>query len=577
MLGNEHYSSTGCAGIHGHSMNTGRNKLRWNGWGWIAHRDSLNDREEVWPWLAAELRMPALLATPARSLDDINLPAPRLTASDIQQIGGIVGPDRLHGDSYERAFHALGRSYHDLIRLRAGTIDTPPDLVVYPRATEEVVSLLAFASESDIAVVPYGGGTSVVGGVTASAGSHRAVITLDLSGMSRLLAVDEASLVACAEGGIMGPALEKALQANQLTLGHFPQSFEFSTLGGWIAHRGSGQGSSLYGRVEDWLVSATLATPRGLLTTSAVPAASAGPDLNGIIIGSEGAFGVVTEANVRVHRAPSKRLYCGYLFHDFERGQDAVRKAVQEEIPATMLRLSDAEETRFYRAFASVGRAPGLTDRLANLYLGSRKFDAGACVLIAGFEGEADDVRRARNRFASIAQSTKSLSLGEGQGRRWLEGRFHGPYFRDPLMDRGVGVDTLETAARWSKLPGLYSAVRTALEKAIEATVPRSGARGIVMCHVSHSYRDGASLYFTAIFPRALGGEIEQWRTIKNAATDAILANGGALSHHHGVGEDHLAWMKQEKSEIGLEVLRAVKNTLDPKGVMNPGKLIPPK
>jgi alkyldihydroxyacetonephosphate synthase len=556
-------------------MTTDRTKIRWNGWGWTAHRDDLGARKEIWQWLSGELGMPALLATPARPLEDIKLPPSRLLPAQRERLAAIVGDEQARDSTLERAFHSLGRSYHDLLRMRSDAIPAAPDLVVYPRATPEVLDVLAFAADNDIAVVPFGGGTSVVGAVSAASNSHKALITLDLSGMSRLISSDARSLTAVAEAGIYGPALEHALHANGLTLGHFPQSFEFSTLGGWIAHRGAGQGSNGYGRAEDWLLGLKVATPKGMLETKAFPASSSGPDITELLVGSEGALGVVTEATFRVQTTPPALDYRGYLFRSFESGAEAIRRAVQEELPFTMLRLSDAEETRFYRAFGAVGKTPGFRDQLAEFYLNRRKFTDKACALIAGFEGDEVSVAAARDRFAGIATRAGALALGEGQGKRWREGRFHGPYLRDPMMDRGIGVDTLETAASWSDIPGLYDAVEAALTNAIRETAPREGSKGIVMCHISHSYPSGASLYFTYIFPRALDDEVGQWRKIKKAATDAIIANNGTLSHHHGVGEDHLDWMVAEKGALGIEVLRAVKSALDPKGILNPGKLIP--
>lgn len=556
-------------------MSIDRSKISWNGWGWAAHKDALAGREDVWTWLAGELGMPSLLATPPRDIADVTLPATRLPIDTRAKLVAMLGQDRVRDDNYERAFHALGRSYHDLLKLRAGELSTAPDAVLYPRGTDEVIALLAFAAENDVAVVPYGGGTSVVGAVNADRGKFHSVVTLDLSGMDRLIEIDTTSHTATAEAGIYGPALEKGLQAKGMTLGHYPQSFEFSTLGGWIAHRGAGQGSGRYGRAEDWLVGAKLATPQGLLDTNGFPASSAGPQLNDIVLGSEGAFGIVTEATVRVHPAPAASDYPGYLFHDFADGAAAIRTAVQDELPATMLRLSDADETRFYRAFGALGKTRGFKDKIADFVLKSRGFDTNACALIAGFEGDAHTVSSSQKQFAAIAKKFGAMALGEGQGKRWREGRFHGPYLREPMMDRGIGVDTLETAASWSKIDALRTAVRTALDTAMRETAPRPGAQGVVMSHISHSYPDGASLYFTYFFPRALGNELTQWRTIKTAASDTIVANGGTISHHHGVGEDHLPWIAQEKGPLGIAVLRAIKDALDPKGILNPGKLIP--
>ena len=558
-------------------MGIERDKIRWNGWGWATHTDALAAREDVWKFLADELGMPSLLATPGRSLGEIELPPSRLPTEDRARFVAMLGEDRVRDDKYERAFHALGQSYHDLLRLRMGDLAAAPDAVLYPRGTNEVLLVLSFASDRNIAVVPYGGGTSVVGGVTGNSEAFGSAIAVDLSGMDRLIDVDPVAQTATAEAGIYGPALEKALQAKGVTLGHYPQSFEFSTLGGWIAHRGAGQQSGRYGRAEDWLVGARLATPRGLLSTNDFPASAAGPDLTGLIAGSEGLFGIITEAAVRVHPVPEASDYRGYLFRDFAGGAAAIRQAAQEDLSAAMLRLSDAEETRFYRAYNALGRPAGLSQKLTAAYLKMREFTDSACAVIAGFEGDKCSAVQSRKRFDEIAKKLGALSLGTKPGERWREGRFHGPYLRDPMMDRGLGVDTLETAASWTKLDGLCAAVRTALETAIRETVPRPGARGIVMCHISHSYPDGANLYFTFIFPRALDGDIAQWRKIKSAASDAIAANGGTISHHHGVGEDHLPWIAGEKGELGIDVLRAIKHALDPKGILNPGKLIPPQ
>jgi alkyldihydroxyacetonephosphate synthase len=552
-----------------------RSKLRWNGWGWAAHRDAVASRDEVWTWLAAELGMPSLLATPATPLEEIALPPSRLSDVDRHVLTAILGAEQVRENKFERAFHARGRSYHDLLRLRAGDLSGAPDAVVYPRSTEDVLKLLAFASERSVAVVPYGGGTSVVGGVTPVRGGFNTEISVDLSGMHRVENIDIESMTACAEAGIDGPALEKVLQAEGLTLGHYPQSFEFSTLGGWIAHRGAGQQSNRYGKAEDWLVGAELATPRGMLRDRDFPASAAGPRAMDLIAGSEGVFGIITKATVRVHVAPAEIVGHAYLFRDLASGADAIREAVQNGVPAAMLRLSDAEETRFYRAFSKVGAAPRLSDRVSGLVLKARRFHR-PCALIAQFEGSHALVDSAGRRFRQIARRHGAISLGAGPATRWREGRFHGPYLRDPMLDRGLGVDTLETATSWSKLHALYAAVKSALERAIAASVPRPGAKGVVMCHISHSYSDGASLYFTYIFPRSLNGDdIAQWQAIKRAASEAIVANGGTISHHHGVGEDHLPWMAQEKGALGIEVLRAVKRALDPKGILNPGKLIP--
>jgi alkyldihydroxyacetonephosphate synthase len=550
-----------------------RTALRWNGWGWKDHPDAVSGRPEVWNWIASELGMPSLLATPARPLEEIELRASRLSAQDRRALNLLFG-ERMREDKHERAFHARGRSYHDLLRLRAGDLSDAPDAVIYAQSNQDVLKLLAFAAERSIAVVPYGGGTSVVGGVTPRPGNHGAAVSLDLSGMDLVESIDAESLTASAQAGISGPALEEALAIRGLTLGHFPQSYEFSTLGGWIAHRSAGQISNRYGKAEDWLAGLELATPRGMLREADFPASAAGPRLTDLVLGSEGVFGVVTRATVRVRPLPKAAVARAWLFRDFADGATAIREAVQGRIPAAMLRLSDVDESRFHRAFSSLGTQPGLSDRVLKMLLNARHYDQ-PCLLIAEFEGSSASVSDAKRAFGHIARAHGAMPLGARPAERWQQTRFYGPYLRDPMLDRGLGIDTLETATSWSKLQTLYAAAKSALQEAIAATVPRPLARGVVMCHISHSYPDGASLYFTYIFPRALGSEFAQWQAIKGAASEAILANGGTISHHHGVGEDHLPWIAREKGALGIEVLRAVKRTLDPKGILNPGKLIP--
>lgn len=554
-------------------MGVDRTKIRWNGWGWAAHKDELGPREAVWKWLAGELGMPSLLATPARPLDELTLPPSKLHPDDYAGFASLVGADCVRTTPYERAFHALGRSYHDLLRLRAGDLATAPDAVLYPRSTQEVLAVLTYAKAHRIGLVPFGGGTSVVGGVTAARGCFDTIVSLDMSAMDRLVDLDTVSQTARVEAGIYGPALERALNDKGFTLGHLPQSFEFSTVGGWIAHRGAGQASNRYGRAEDWLVAVDLATTEGLLRTHNVPASAAGPCLKDIVAGSEGLFGIITEATIRVQRLPTQSVYRGYLFRDFASGSAAVRAAAQDGMQTTMLRLSDSDETRFFRAYAQVEWPNRFVHHLREAYLKLRGYSQAPCVLLAGFEGE--DASASDRRFARIAARHGGLSIGKGVAKHWQQSRFSAPYLRDAMMDRGVGVDTLETAASWAKIDALYASARQALAAAIRNAAPREGARGIVMCHVSHSYRDGASLYFTYIFPRALEGDVAHWTAIKAAATQAIIDAGGTLSHHHGIGEDHRAWMGQEHGLLGIAVLKGIKKALDPDGILNPGKLIP--
>ena len=329
-------------------------------------------------------------------------------------------------------------------------------------------------------------------------------------------------------------------------------------------------------KAEHWLVSARLATPGGFWSTEGFPASAAGAQLTDLVAGSEGTLGVITDATFRLHERPTARDYRAYLFRSFAAGREAVREIVQAEIPVASLRLSDEDETHFYGALGRLSGPPKAKHRIEDAYLKLRGFGGAKCALIAGSEGDAELVAYARSRIAAIVRRHGGLGVGTSPAKRWFEGRFHGPYLRDPLMDRGLGVDTLETATAWSNVPRLYDAVRRALLEAMQAASGVPGGNGICLAHISHSYADGASLYFTYLWPRATGwldAEIAQWQAIKDAASDAIAAHGGTISHHHGAGTDHARWMAAEKGPLAMEMLRALKRTLDPNGIMNPGKL----
>lgn len=555
-------------------MTIDRASLRWNGWGPVAQENVLPEGAAQWDWIRTTLGLPHLPATPAKPLSEIRVPVCRLGDAVLAKLRAISGEAQVKTDDYERAFHARGKSYHDLLHLRAGKLDMVPDAVVYPRNAEETLALVMLAAEEDISLIPFGGGSSVVGGINALSKSlGGAVVTLDTTLMTRVVQIDKIAMTATVEAGIYGPALEEALQKHGVTLAHYPQSFEFSTVGGWIAARGAGQQSNRYGKAEKWLVSAKVATPKGLWTTEATPASAAGPNLNQLVAGSEGTLGVICEATVKIHEVPARKDYRGYLFKDFAAGIEAARRISHAEIPVAMVRLSDAAETQFFQAFSSTSSPTSLKSRLQRAYLRFKGFDKAPCLMLIGHEGDAETVIWAQEQSQAIAKKLGALALGTGPGHKWYHGRFHSPYSRDPMLDRGLGVDTLETSTRWSNIANLHKAVVSAIDDAMAANMPERGAKGVVMAHVSHSYPDGASLYFTFVFPRQLDRELEQWQAIKRAASDAILEHRGTISHHHGVGIDHAPWLAEEKGPIGTNVLKALKREIDPTGIMNPGKL----
>jgi alkyldihydroxyacetonephosphate synthase len=494
-------------------------------------------------------------------LDEMRLSPGLLPDAVREQLSEVA---EVRDDRLSRVGHAGGKSYRDLVRRRGGDASEAPDVVVRPADAEGVASVLRICSAAEVAVVPFGGGTSVVGGVEPLRGRFLAVVALDLSRLDRLLDLDPESRLAVFQPGVRGPAAEDLLRRRGFTLGHFPQSYEHATLGGYVATRSAGQASSGYGRSDELVVRLKVATPRGEMVLGRVARSAAGPDLRELMIGSEGAFGVLTELTLRVRPAPATRRYEGWFFRSFGEGAAAFRTLRQADAAGDVCRLSDPEETR--AGLALSGHDSGLAAR----YLRARR---RTCLAVLGFEGDADVVAARRRRAARLLRRAGGLYVGRGAGSAWEAGRFAGPYLRDDLLDAGILVETLETAATWSKLAGVHAAVRQALTGAL-------GARGgttLVLCHVSHLYETGASLYFTVLARQEQGvaAALGQWDAAKQAATDALLAAGGTLTHHHAVGADHRPWLDREVGDLGVETLRAIKACLDPDGILNPGKLVP--
>jgi alkyldihydroxyacetonephosphate synthase len=537
--------------------------MRWWGWGDPAHASTLPAhtlsflRETV--GLGGVPRPPVALA-------HVRLPEPNVPMAALDQLRRILGTQHLREDHGERVLHAAGKGYADLVRMRAGEPESAPDVVAHPADHAQIQALLELCGRASLAVVPFGGGTSVVGGVAALRGEHRAVVSLDMGRMGSLVELDSESATVTVQGGIRGPALEAQLGAHGLTLGHFPQSFEYVSLGGCAATRSAGQASTGYGAIEKLVLGLRLAAPSRDITLAAMPASAAGPGLRQLLIGSEGTLGVISELSLRVRPAPRERIYEGVFFESLEDGMGALRALAREHALPDLARLSDEAETRMSLALAGSG---GLKGRLGRAYLGLRGY-GGGCVAILGFEGSGEEVAGRRRRALELTRAHGGLAVGRAPGRAWLASRFAGPYLRDELMTHGVMVETLETAAQWSSLASLRQGVTRAISDALEACE----TPGLVMCHVSHVYETGASLYFTFLARQREDDAIGQWRRVKEAASRAILDGGGTITHHHAVGRDHARWMPEEVGSGGVAVLQAVKDELDPRAIMNPGKLL---
>lgn len=530
----------------------------WHGWGDPGRRHGL-------PPVALRLlagRFGSLPSTLPVALEEVRLPAPVLTEQARVRLSAAVGREHLRDDRLTRVLHAGGKSYPDLLRRRTGDAEHAPDAVVFPATHDEVRMVIAACVAEQVAIVPFGGGTSVVGGVEPLRGRFAAVVALDLERMDAVIDIDAQSLTTTLQPGLRAPRAEALLRAQGLSLGHFPQSFAYTSIGGMVASRSAGQASTGHGRIDDLVVRLRLATPAGPLLAGRVERSATGPDLRALLVGSEGVLGVVTEATLRVRRAPQTELYEAWLARTFEHGLEALRSLAQAGAEPDVARLSDAAETDTALTLAGGTPARGLRALLARR--------GGGCLVVVGWDGHPAGVSARRVHGRALLRGARLWPLGRGPGQSWAKGRFEGPYLRDELMDRGLLADTLETAGTWSTLPALYAAVRAALVQALR----EDDVEPLVLCHASHLYATGASLYFTFV-ARAGEDPLARWRTAKRAATRAIVAAGGTISHHHGVGTDHRPWMRDEVGDLGVELLGALKRVLDPTGVLNPGKLLP--
>ena len=538
--------------------------MRWWGWGDPAHPPALP--AHALDFLRASVGI-APESRPPVALERVHLAPTRLTESLLDELRALLGAEHVREDRADRIVHAAGKGYPDLVRLRAGEPEGAPDAVVYPGAHEQLRALLGLCARSSLAVVPFGGGTSVVGGVAPLRGEHRAVIALDMARMGSLLGLDRESRTVTVQAGMRGPALERELAGTALTLGHFPQSFEYVSLGGCAATRSAGQASTGYGAIAEMVLGLRLAAPAGDIALPAVPATAAGPGLRQLIVGSEGTLGVISELALRVREIPHQRIYEGLFFASFAAGAEALRRLAQEHALPDVTRLSDEAETGMSLALAGSG---GVKARVGRAYLGARGYAAG-CVAIFGFEGPEQEVTDRRERALAVARECDAVRVGRSPGRAWLRGRFAAPYLRDELLTHGVMVETLETATQWSNLATLHTSVAEAISNALAAF----GTQPLVMCHISHIYETGASLYFTFIARQHEADPLAQWRAAKDAASTAIVDAGATITHHHAVGRDHAPWIERELGGEGVAALRALKAELDPAGIMNPGKLLP--
>jgi len=466
---------------------------------------------------------------------------------------------------YDRAAHAYGKSFRDVLRAFSGDFPNPPDVVAYPRDEAGVVAVLDWASSANAVAVPYGGGSSVVGGVEPP-GGDRPVITIDLAHLDRVLEMDPVSRAARIQGGVLGPSLEDQLRPHGFTLRHFPQSFEYSTLGGWIATRSGGHYATNHTHIDDFVESIRTVTPRGVMESRRLPGSGAGPSPDRMIIGSEGILGVITEAWMRIQARPRFRASAGITFDSWKAGYEAARQVVQAKLWPANCRLLDpveagsaaglkGDEALLIVAFesAELPQEPLIRQAVRIAREAGGRIDDGA-ILVADSPGEGDGVGR------------------QGAVGAWRNSFIRAPYGRNLTAGTGMVGDTFETAITWDRWPAFDANVR----EAVTAALRDAAGGGSLSCRFTHVYTDGPAPYYSFQAPGRPGGEMEIWSAIKQAASDAVIANGGTITHHHAVGRDHRPWYDQQRPPLFAEALRAAKKTLDPNGILNPGVLIDP-
>jgi len=546
--------------------------MKWWGWGDPSITFPMADKPKLWPWVASKLGISSASPTAVPvDVSSIQLVPTQASVELLAELRRLLRPDQITVESQDRLLHSYGKSFPDLFRVRNGEVRRAPDAVLFPDSHEQVEAIVGLASQRDFCLIPFGGGTNIVGGINPEPGDSRPMLTLSLRNMNKLISVDPESRAAVIQAGALGPKLEADLGQQGHSLGHFPDSFEYSTLGGWLATRSAGMQSDVYGKIEDMVVSLKMVTPSGTLITKTVPTSSVGPDLNGFAVGSEGILGVITEATMRVHKSPAVKDYRGFLFRSFEGGVRGIQECLDRGFAPSMIRLQDSGESEL--AFNMKAPKRGLEGWIQDKVKGWLRSQGYTepCILIVGFEGEEESIAVPRRSALRIFKKHGGFALGKSVGTTWSTDKFNIPYLRDYIMDYGCMADVAETSTLWSNVLPLYAGT----VEAVKARFRQDDGTGYVGCHISHTYKTGACLYFTFAARQPKGRELEHYYDYKRLVTDTILKLGGTLSHHHAVGVEHRPWVNQEISPVGLQALRALKKSLDPKHVLNPGKLLP--
>jgi alkyldihydroxyacetonephosphate synthase len=549
--------------------------MKWWGWGDEDVTFEHADKPALRPFILRVLGVDITRAGAAPvAFADLDVPPPVLGAGLADLLRAAVGAGHVSTDALDRVVHARGKSLRDLVRQRAGDLGRVPDAVVRPGSEDELAAVMRIALDADAVVIPFGGGSNISGSLEAPADERRTVLSVDLGRLDSVLSIDPASRLAEVQAGVSGPSLEQQLNARGWTVGHFPDSFTHSTLGGWIATRSSGMQSDKYGDIADLTRGLRVVTPSGLLVVRPVPSTSTGPSVREMVLGSEGRVGIISTATVHVHRRPAERVILGYLFPTWAASLAAMNEIAAHEAAPSVTRVSDPYETQFSFATRKKSSAVERVGSTAlTTYLHRRHgFDLDAmCLAFIGYEGSERHVRRQRRLVQRIVGRHGGVCIGSGPGALYDQKKFDTPYIRDFLLDRGVLADVSETSAPWSRLAPLYDGVMGAAHGAFDDL----GVRGYVMCHLSHSYHAGACLYFTfGITPSGRREPLEEYGVVKSAIQQAFVDEGATLSHHHAVGTEHARWLREDISAPGVAMIKALFDGVDPGGNLNPGKIV---
>ena len=547
--------------------------MKWWGWGVDGVGFHYEDKPGFAPFVLQAVGLDLLTAERAGepAFADLKVPKSNATAAFTKTLAGIVGADNVSTDDMLRVIHTYGKSLRDLVRIRGNMIKRSPDVVVYPAAEAEVQQVVDAAVAANAVIIPFGGGSNIASSLEPLPEEKRTIISLDLGRLRKVIDIDADSGLARIEAGAQGPDLEEQLNKQGWTIGHFPDSFTHSTVGGWVATRSSGMQSDKYGDIADIARGLRVVRPGGVLVLRPLPSTSSGPSVREMILGSEGRLGVITEVTVQVHRVPAKRDVYAYFFPNWKSGIAAMQEISESDAAPSITRISDARETGF--SLATSKDRKGFDKFLAGTVLPGLMKSKGwtledICLSFIGYEGSVSHAKRQKKLVDAIVKKHGGMGVGTGPGILYDQKKFDTPYLRDFLLDMGAAGDVSETAAPWSKLVALHEAVYAAANKAYDEI----GIKGWIMSHLSHSYHSGACLYFTFafVFDKDPIGEYDR---VKSAIQQAFVDNHGTISHHHGVGLEHAPWLEQDISVEGVKVMRGLVGAADPKKNFNPGKI----